>query len=176
MRLGIAEINQHPVAHILGDKAAKAGDGVGDAAMIGADDLAQILGIEAGGQRRRTDQIAEHDGQLPPLGLGPHPSLPRPRGRVVMTSLPRTRGRVGEGAPGCGFGDGLRCSAAEGSDRCQQFAAMPDRRNAEPGQIIRRQLGQHLAIDVVGRKGLGILPETEPSQPVGDIERHCLPR
>jgi hypothetical protein len=62
MRLGIAEINQHAVAHILGNKAAKAGDGVGDAAMIGADDLAQILGIEAGGQRRRTDQIAEHDG------------------------------------------------------------------------------------------------------------------
>ena len=47
MRLGVAEIDQHAVAHILGDKAAKAGDGVGDTAMVGADDLAQILGIEA---------------------------------------------------------------------------------------------------------------------------------
>ena len=68
MRLRIAEINQHAVAHVLGDKPAKAADGVGDAAMIGADDLAQILGIEARRQRRRADQIAEHDGQLPPLG------------------------------------------------------------------------------------------------------------
>lgn len=48
MRLRIAEINEHAVAHILGDKAAKAADGVGHTAMIGADDLAQILGIEAG--------------------------------------------------------------------------------------------------------------------------------
>src|SRR6516225_273279 len=82
MRLRIAEIDEHTVAHILGDKAAKAGDDVGDAAMVGADDLAQILGIEARRQRRRTDQIAEHHRQLPPLGLHPHPSLRRPRGRV----------------------------------------------------------------------------------------------
>jgi len=69
MRLGIAEINQHAVAHILGDKTAKAADGVGDAAVVGADDLTQILGIEARGQRRRADQIAEQHRQLPPLGV-----------------------------------------------------------------------------------------------------------
>jgi len=40
MRLGIAEINQYPIAHILGDKTAKVADGVGDAAMVGADNLA----------------------------------------------------------------------------------------------------------------------------------------
>jgi hypothetical protein len=70
MRLGIAEIHQHAVAHILGDKTAKAADGVGDAAMVDTNDFAQILGIEARGQRGRADQIAEHHGQLPPLGLG----------------------------------------------------------------------------------------------------------
>jgi len=69
MRLGIAEINEHAVAHILGDKTAKAADGVAHAAMVGADDLAQILGIEAGRQRRRADQIAEHHGHLAPLSL-----------------------------------------------------------------------------------------------------------
>jgi hypothetical protein len=69
MRLGIAEINEYAIAHILGDKTAKAADGIGDAAMVGADDLAQILGIEARGQGRRTDQVAEHDRQLPPLGV-----------------------------------------------------------------------------------------------------------
>jgi hypothetical protein len=70
VRLGIAEIDQHAVAHILGDKAAKAADGVGDTAMVGADDLAQILGIKARGQPCRTNQIAEHHGELAPLGLG----------------------------------------------------------------------------------------------------------
>src|SRR6516162_5256237 len=47
MRLGIAEINEHAVAHIFGDKTAKAGDRVSHTAMVGADDLAQILRIEA---------------------------------------------------------------------------------------------------------------------------------
>jgi hypothetical protein len=70
MRLGIAEIDQHAVAHIFGDKTAKAAHGVGDAAVVGADDVTQILGIEAGGQRRRTNQVAEHHRQLPPLSLG----------------------------------------------------------------------------------------------------------
>jgi len=46
MRLRISEINQHAVAHVFGDKAVKAADRLGDTAMIGADDLAQILGIE----------------------------------------------------------------------------------------------------------------------------------
>ena len=55
MRLRVAEINEHAVAHILRDKTAKAADGVGDTAMVGADDLAQILGIEARRQRRRAD-------------------------------------------------------------------------------------------------------------------------
>jgi hypothetical protein len=104
MRLGISEINEHAVAHILSDKTAKAGDGVGHAAMVGADDLAQILGIEARGQRRRTDQIADHDGELAPLCLAPHPSLPRLRGRV----------RKGAGAE---RGDGVEQTAAARSMR-----------------------------------------------------------
>jgi hypothetical protein len=38
--------------------------------MIGTDNLAQILRIEARCQWGRADQITEHDAQLPPLGLG----------------------------------------------------------------------------------------------------------
>ena len=38
--LGIAEVNQHTIAHVFGDKAGEAGDGVGDDSIIGADDLA----------------------------------------------------------------------------------------------------------------------------------------
>ncbi len=69
MRLRIAEINQHAVAHIFGDKTAKPSTMSATHAMVGTDDLAQILGIEPRGQRRRADQIAEHHGQLPALRL-----------------------------------------------------------------------------------------------------------
>jgi len=80
------------------------------------------------------------------------------------------------GAGGRGFDNGFWCSAAKSRDRRQQLAAMPDRCDAEPSQIIGGQLGQHLAIDVVGREGRRVLPETEPAQPIGDIDGHCLPR
>jgi hypothetical protein len=78
----VAEINQHSVAHILGDKPIEASDDVGDGAVVGGDNLAQILGIEPRRQLGRPDQIAEHHGQLPAFGLHPHLSLPRRRGRV----------------------------------------------------------------------------------------------
>ena len=47
-RLGIAEIDQHAVAHIFGDIAAEARDYLGGACVVGGDDLAQILRIEPG--------------------------------------------------------------------------------------------------------------------------------
>jgi hypothetical protein len=67
VRLGIAEIGQDPVAHIFGDEAAGLGDEVFAEPMIGADDLAHILGIEPRRQRGRADEVDEHYGQLPPL-------------------------------------------------------------------------------------------------------------
>ena len=66
----IAEIDQDTVAHILGDKAVEPGDDISDSAVIRADDLAQILGIEACRQRGRADQIAEHHRQLPAFRSG----------------------------------------------------------------------------------------------------------
>jgi len=35
--------------------------------MIPDDDVAQLLGVEPGGERRRADEVAEHDRQLPAL-------------------------------------------------------------------------------------------------------------
>ena len=40
VRLRVAEINQDPVAHVAGDKPAKAFDNLSDAAMVGAKDPA----------------------------------------------------------------------------------------------------------------------------------------
>ena len=46
MRARIAEIDQHTVTHVFGDKAFHPRCDFGDGAVIGGDDLAQILGIE----------------------------------------------------------------------------------------------------------------------------------
>ena len=62
--LGIAEIGQHPVTHVLGDEPAGLGDEIGTAAVINSDRLAQILGVEARGECCRAHQIAEHHGEL----------------------------------------------------------------------------------------------------------------
>ena len=57
-----AEINQHAVAHVFGDEAVEAAHRRRHAAVIGADHLAQLLGIEPRRQCRRADQVAEHHG------------------------------------------------------------------------------------------------------------------
>jgi hypothetical protein len=126
----IAEIGQHAVAHVLGDKAAAASDDLGDAAVIGADDRAQILRVEPRRQRGRPDQVAEHHRQLPPLGLG--------RRRCGWR---RHLGRL--------FGEGRRQSAfAQRCDRLQQLQARTERQ-AEPLQMGLGQLRQHLGVDLV---------------------------
>ena len=48
VRLGIAEIGEHAVAHILRDKPAIALDQLGAATMIRADHPVQVFGIEFG--------------------------------------------------------------------------------------------------------------------------------
>ena len=58
MRLRIAEIDQHAVAHVFGDEAVETAHGLGDALLIGGNDLAQVLRVHAGGKRRRADEIA----------------------------------------------------------------------------------------------------------------------
>jgi hypothetical protein len=78
----VAEIDQHAVAHVFGDKSIHPDDDFSDSAMVSSDDLAQILGIEPRREFGRAGQVAEHHRQLPALRFHPHPSLPRRRGRV----------------------------------------------------------------------------------------------
>ena len=70
MGMRIAEIDQHAVAEILRDGAVEAADQLGGTAVKGGDDGLQILGIEPVRQRRRADQVAEHDGELAALRGG----------------------------------------------------------------------------------------------------------
>ena len=97
VRRGIAEVHQHPVAHVLGDEAIEAANGLGNAAVIRADHVAQVLGIEARGERRRADEIAKHHRKLPPLG-GHGAELRTAiaaelRDQRIETTATRTRGR-----------------------------------------------------------------------------------
>jgi hypothetical protein len=66
----IAEINQRPIAEILGDMAAEAIDRPGDCAMILGDDIAPFLGIDACRDLRRADKIAKHHRKMAPLADG----------------------------------------------------------------------------------------------------------
>jgi hypothetical protein len=68
VRLRIAEIGEHAVAHVLGDETSIALDQARAAFVIGHDDAAHVLGIEPRGKRRRAHQITEHHRQLAALG------------------------------------------------------------------------------------------------------------
>jgi hypothetical protein len=56
---------QHAVPHVFGDETVEAANRLRDAAVIGADHLAQFFGIEP--RRRRADQVAEHHRRLATL-------------------------------------------------------------------------------------------------------------
>jgi hypothetical protein len=64
VRMRIAEIREHAVAHVLGNKTAVALDHFRATTMISADDYPQALGIEPSRQRRRAHQIAKHHREL----------------------------------------------------------------------------------------------------------------
>jgi hypothetical protein len=64
MRLGIAEVNQHPVARIRRHEAAEALHNLGNAVVVGGDDFAQIFGIHACRHRRQANEIGEHHRDL----------------------------------------------------------------------------------------------------------------
>ena len=137
----IAEIGEHAVADVLGDKPAAAADHLGNAAVIGADDLTQILRVEPRRQRRGADEIAEHHRQLPPLGL------------VTARRRCFDYGRLGRAG---------RCAIAQGSDRIDQSAPVPHRRDPDFLQVVRGQTRQHLPIDLIvaERRLVALQPQT----------------
>ena len=71
MGAGIAEIDQYSVADEPGDHAVISGDDPRAGGAVGADHLPHVLGIEARRERSRADQVAEHDGEVAPLGVVP---------------------------------------------------------------------------------------------------------
>ena len=66
--LRIAEVDEHAVAHVLRYKPAEALHSLGDALLIGRNDLAQVLRVHTRRERCRTDEVREHHGNLAALG------------------------------------------------------------------------------------------------------------
>src|SRR5215831_1276202 len=61
--LGVAEVDQHAVAEILGDGPVESPDGGGHL-LIRPDNLTKVFGVEPSGEIRGAHEIAEHDGEL----------------------------------------------------------------------------------------------------------------
>jgi hypothetical protein len=65
--LRITEVDQDAIPHVLRNEAAEATHGLGDALLIGRNDLAEVFRVHAGRKCRRTDKVAEHDRDLAAL-------------------------------------------------------------------------------------------------------------
>jgi hypothetical protein len=149
MRPRIAEIGQHAVAHEFGDKAVIVSDDGGDRVLIGADLLAQFLGVEPHRQGRRANEIAEHHRQLPSLSLG----------RDGRTALLARRG------------NGRRRRSGECGNHIEQATPVTDQGNAEILQVIGRQTRQYLLVDLVFAESLLVPLQPEPVQPAPNVDR-----
>src|SRR4029077_20526001 len=104
--------------------------------VVGTDDLLQILWVEPGRERRRADEVAEHDRNLAALSVVPRLGLER----------------------GCRRGREL-------GDCCQHLAPMPDR-DAKFLQVLICQMTEDRGVDIVLGKALGVLGHTERGQPL----------
>ena len=144
-----AEINQHAVAHVFRDETVEAANHLGHAAVIGADHLAQLFGIEPRRQRRRADEVAEHHRQLPPFGL----RLGRRTGSLRRLFVSR-RGRG---------------ALAQRRDRFEEPAAIADHGDADLLEILPGQLGEYLGVDAVVAKRRLVLLEPQAPQPRRDL-------
>jgi hypothetical protein len=143
----VAEINEHAVAHVFGDKAVEPRDGFTDGVVVGADDRPQILGVEAGRQRCRADHIAEHYRQLPTFGASK-----------------AWRGRR------------RRSRRAQGSDRLDQPAPVPDRRDADFFEVVRGQAREHPPIDLVVAECRRVALQPQIFQPCRHVHAPVLGR
>jgi hypothetical protein len=146
-RVRIAEICQHTITHVFGDKSSITLDQLRAAAVIGGHNAPQVFGIELGRQCSRAHEIAERDCQLAPFGI----------------ISPRSLGSHGSR----GRRNGNR-SFAEIADRAQHFQPVP-KRDAKIFEMLLRQVGKNGNIDLVIGKALSVLGHAELFEPVRNL-------
>ena len=139
------------VTDALVDEAAMVGH---DAVNYGEETIEQTMDLfrtNLAAQACVADKVGKEHGDLSPFGIG-----------GVRPSYPRHR-YINPGRRG-----------SQSGDRLKQFAAMPDRRDTQVLQIVRRELWQHIGIDGVFAKRGFVLLKAETLQPSWNI--HGTPR
>ena len=145
MGLWIAEIHKHAIAHVFGHETAEAPHGLGDAFLIGRNDLAQVLGVHARGERRRADQVSEHHRDLAALG-----------------GVLRLRVSPGGGLRCCG---GCACQLADGREH---NPPMPEQ-DADIFEVLISQMRECRNINPILGKTLRVLGHAERFEPVRNL-------
>src|SRR6185369_10152046 len=103
VRAGIAEKSDDAVADILVYVAAVAGDAVVADALVGAQHVAQSLGVELSRERRRADNVGKQHRQLTTLAIRWSRRLPAARrraGDLGRFAAARKRSAAGTAEPG----------------------------------------------------------------------------
>src|SRR5262249_53218299 len=138
-------------------KAAEALDSLGDALLIGGNDLAEVFGVQAGRQSRGADQVGEHHSDLAALGTV---------FRAWAWGIRRGR-----------YVKGRRLTvwvATQGSNGVQQLHTMPKRRDAKLLEVLVRQARQNRLVYVIFAENCLVLPKAQALQP--DHNVHDGPR
>jgi hypothetical protein len=141
MRLGVAQIGENTVTHVLGDEAAVALNQFRAAPVIDIDNPPQVLGIQPRRQCRRTHQVAKHHRELAALR------------RIPFSWL------------GCNLLRRRERGPVKFRNRPQHLATMTQR-NVEVFQILVRQIEEDAGIDVIFRKALSVLGHAELLEPI----------
>ena len=152
--VGQLEIGEHAVAQELADVPAEARYLAGGGVLVGAEDIAHLLGVEARGKPGRADEVAEQDGELPALRLR----------RSAPTGGLRFRGGVGSPVRR-GF---------EGGDGVQEPAPMADNGDAEVPEVIGREARQELGVNLVGVERLCIALQPQVPEPGRAVSRQVV--
>ena len=149
MRLRVAEINEHAVAHVLRHEPAEALHSLGDAFLIGGNHFAQVLRVHASRECRRADQVREHHRDLAALG-----------------GVLRLRLSPGGGLRCCG---GRACQLADGREH---YPPMP-KQDADIFEVVISQMRECRNTNPVLGKALGVLGHAELFQPVRYLLGRC---
>ena len=151
VRPGPTEVGKDAIAHELRDVPPEARDRARHRVLVGAEHLPHLLGVEPRRERGGGDQVGEHDRELPPLGAS------GPVGGWLRWGGARRGG-------GCS-----RVARAQGGDRVEQLAPVANRGHAEADQVVRREPGQQLGVDVVVAERRGVAPQAQAFEPSRDV-------
>jgi hypothetical protein len=147
--LRIAEIDQHPVAKIFGHEPTETLHALGNALLIGRNDLAQVLRIQTRRQRCRTDEVGKHYCDLATLS------------------------GVDYAGGSCGRAGRLRRNFVVTRDRPQELTPVTER-NPDIFEVLIRKIGQDRKANVVLNKALRVLSQPELLKPISDFVHRPL--